>query len=213
VKLEGLNIIDISPLIHEQTAIFPGDTPFSRQELLSYQNGDNLRLSSISTTVHIGAHTDAPSHYHRDGESMEQRSLNYYLGSCQVIEVDCPAGERIKPQHLKQEINLSRVLLKTGSFPNPDLWNNDFNSLSKELVEEIAKKKVKLIGIDTPSVDPANDKELICHNLIYQNDMAILEGIILDDADPGEYQLIALPLNIKGSDASPVRAVLLKNSL
>ncbi len=210
MNLENTEIIDISPLVHEQTAVFPGDTLFSRNEVLSYEKGHNLRLSSMNTTLHIGAHTDAPSHYHRDGKAMEQRDLHYYLGSCQVIEVQCPKGERIKPSHLRDEINSPRILLKTDSFPDPDQWNEDFNSLSKELMETLVQKGVKLIGIDTPSVDPANDKELICHNLIYQNDMAILEGIILGHVAPGEYQLIALPLKLKGADASPVRAILIK---
>ena len=111
---------------------------------------------------------------------------------------------------LQSEINSPRVLLKTGSFPNPNQWNNDFNALSKSLVESLVEKGVKLIGIDTPSVDLADDKELECHNLIYENDLAILEGIILSHVEPGHYQLIALPLNLEGADASPVRAILIK---
>ncbi len=210
MNLENSTIIDISPLVHEQTAVFPGDTTFSRDEVLSYEKGHNLRLSSMNTTLHIGAHTDAPSHYHVDGNTMERRELNYYLGHCQVIEVECPRGERIEVSHLKQEIESTRILLKTNSFPDPDRWNGDFNSLSKQLVETLVQKEVKLIGIDTPSVDPADDKELICHNLIYDNDMAILEGIILNHVEPGKYNLIALPLKLKGADASPVRAVLIK---
>ncbi len=211
MNIENSKIIDISPLVHEGSAVFPGDTTFSRQEALSFENGHNLRLSSMNTTLHIGAHTDAPSHYHSDGITMEHRSLDFYLGNCQVIEVDCSLGERILPSHLKQEINSPRILLKTNSFPNPDQWNGNFNSLSRELVQTLLQKKVKLIGIDTPSVDPADDKELECHNLIYKNDMAILEGIVLDNAPAGHYQLIALPLKLKGADASPVRAILIQD--
>ena len=211
MNLENAKIIDISPLVQEDIAVFPGDVTFSRNESLSFEKGHNLRLSSMNTTLHLGAHTDAPSHYHRDGITMEQRNLNFYLGPCQVIETNCPQGERIKPEHLLQEIDSARILLKTNSFPDANHWNGDFNSLSKELVETLVQKKVKLIGIDTPSVDLADDKELECHNLIYQNKLAILEGIILNHVSPGHYQLIALPLNLKGADASPVRAVLIQN--
>lgn len=210
MNLENVKIIDISPLVQENIAVFPGDVSFSRKESLSFDQGHNLRLSAMNTTLHLGAHTDAPSHYHRHGITMEKRDLRFYVGDCQVIESICPRGERIKPEHLQSEINSSRILLKTQSFPNPNDWNNDFNSLSKELVETLVQKEVKLVGIDTPSVDPADDKNLECHNLIYQNDMAILEGIILDHVEPGHYQLIALPLKLEGADASPVRAILIQ---
>lgn len=210
MNFENAKIIDISPLLQENIAVFPGDTEYSRKEALSFEQGHNLRLSSINATLHLGAHTDAPSHYHRDGITMEKRRLDLYMGDCQVIEVKCPKGERVRPEHLQSEINSPRVLLKTNSFPNPNQWNNDFNALSKSLVESLVEKGVKLIGIDTPSVDLADDKELECHNLIYENDLAILEGIILSHVEPGHYQLIALPLNLQGADASPVRAILTK---
>ncbi len=210
MNLENVKIIDISPLVQENIAVFPGDVSFSREESLSFEKGHNLRLSSMNTTLHLGAHTDAPSHYHKDGITMEKRKLEFYMGPCQVIETECEQGIRIESKHLNPESASSRILLKTNSFPNPDHWNGDFNSLSKELVETLVQKGVKLIGIDTPSVDLADDKELECHNLIYDNDMAILEGVILNHVKAGHYQLIALPLNLSGADASPVRAILLE---
>lgn len=210
MNLENKIVIDISPTISSKTAVFPGDTPFQQEFLLKIDSGHNLDLSTIKTTVHIGAHTDAPSHYHSDGVSIEKRPLNYYLGKAQVIEVDCEKGTRIKPEHLTQSVVSPRVLFKTNSFPNPDIWNADFVALSAELIEFLAAKKVVLVGIDTPSVDLADDKLLESHTAIFKNNMAILEGIVLKDVSSGNYDLICLPLKIEGSDASPVRAVLLK---
>lgn len=204
------SIIDISPAISSKLAVFPGDTPFSRDVQLDTKKGDLFTLSSLNTTVHLGAHTDAPNHYHADGVGIDQRSLNFYLGPCQVIEVSLQRNERILPEHLNhKEINQRRVLFKTNSFPDPNKWNDDFNALSPQLIEYLQTKNVILVGIDTPSVDLANDKELLTHTQIYKNDMAILEGIILKEVDVGSYQLIALPLKIVDGDASPVRAVLL----
>ena len=108
------------------------------------------------------------------------------------------------------EIKATRILFKTNSFNDPNTWHNHFNALSVELVKYLAEKDVKLIGIDSPSVDLADDKELQAHHEIAKNDMAILEGIILTDVEDGLYDLIALPLKIKDADASPVRAVLLE---
>jgi arylformamidase len=205
-------MIDISPEISPHLAVFPGDTRFSQKVLFDCQKGDGFGLSSFTTTPHLGAHTDAPNHYSSSGVGISERSLDYYYGPCQVITVQLSRGERILPSHiLKVPIIAPRVLFKTESFPNPYRWNDDFNSLSPELVELLAQMNVVLVGIDTPSVDLANDKVLKTHHKIHEKNMAILEGIVLTNVDDGVYTLIALPLKMKGLDASPVRAVLLQN--
>ncbi len=204
-------VFDISPEISAETAVFPGDTLFSQKVLMDCQKGDHLGLSSLTTTPHIGAHVDAPNHYHADGVGISERALGFYMGDCQVVAVDLPRGSRIRPQHIADiKISAPRVLFKTLSFPDPQVWNDDFCALSQELVDHLAQQRVRLVGIDTPSIDLAQDKELESHHAIFKNDMAILEGIVLDKVDVGFYTLIALPLKMKNLDASPVRAVLVE---
>jgi arylformamidase len=209
-KLNTEKIIDISPLISSRLAVFPGDTPFSSQVLLDFEKGDHLNLSSIHTTVHIGAHADAPSHYSKKGVGIHERSLNFYIGGCQVIDVNLQPRERIFPRHIENiKILQKRILFKTKSFSNPEKWIDDFNSCSAELIEYLADCGVILIGIDTPSVDPADSKGLESHQKIFDCDMAILEGLVLDHVIAGsDYTLVALPLKIENAEASPVRAVL-----
>lgn len=208
---KGKQIIEISPIISSQLAVFPGDTPFSEEFVLDMHKGDNLTLSYFKMSAHAGAHTDAPNHYSRDGESMEARSLEFYMGTAQVIEVDLSRNERIRVKDIAHaKIQAPRVLFKTKTFPDPNVWNHDFVSLSAELVEHLAEHGVRLVGIDTPSIDVADDQALESHNAVNKNDMAILEGIVLDNVEEGLYELIALPLRIAGADASPVRAILLK---
>jgi arylformamidase len=199
--------IDISPVLRKGIAVFPGDTAFSRTINMSFKDGQHLDLSDIRTTLHVGAHTDAPSHYHGNGKSIEERDLSLYMGPCQVIRVD--AKNRLRPSDLNVEIKAPRILFRTDSFLNPDEWHNEFSALSSELILFLKEKGVVLVGIDTPSVDPATDKTLESHKAIFESDMAILEGILLSHVVPGLYQLIALPLRIEGADASPVRAILL----
>lgn len=201
---------DISPTISESIAVFPGDTPFHVKTNMDFSQGHHLKLSEIHGTVHLGAHTDAPNHYHPQGQSIDERDLSIYFGECQVVEVSVDRKKRIQPSDIDVEITSPRVLFKTNSFPNPDNWNSDFNSLSVELVELLKSKNVILVGIDTPSVDPEDSKALEAHNAIYKSDMAILEGIVLENVDNGTYTLSAFPLKIKGADASPVRAVLME---
>ena len=171
--------------------------------------GKHLTLSKITTTVHLGAHTDAPNHYAPNSPGMSERSLDYYLGPAQVLEVQIPRGTRIRVGDLKnKKIQAPRVLFKTLSFPDPNKWNSDFNSLSAELVDYLHDQNVKLVGIDTPSIDLADDQKLESHLRVHHHDMAILEGIVLGPVSEGLFELIALPLKIQGADASPVRAVL-----
>ena len=210
--MDSCEIIDISPSIHPGLAVYPGDVPFERRIAGSFADGQNYLVSNIHSTLHLGAHADAPNHYHVDGCGIDQRDLSYYIGSAQVIEVSLERGERIYPKDIADKaIIAERVLFKTKSFPNPESWNTDYNALSPELVTYLADKKVRLIGIDTPSVDLDDDKELLSHTRIYENDIANLEGLRLDHGSEGTYQLVALPLKIKDADASPVRAVLLRD--
>jgi arylformamidase len=210
LDLSTFHAIDITPVITPKMAVFPGDIPYERGELLSFAKGHHLGLSHIKSTVHLGAHTDAPNHYDPKGVGIEARDLSLYLGSCQVIEVAVKRGERLTVKHLEnKKITAPRVLFKTNSYPNPYEWNDDFCSLSAELVDELARQNVRLVGIDTPSIDLADDKELESHHRIFAHDMAVLEGIVLSKVEEGHYQLIALPLPLEGADASPVRALLL----
>ncbi len=204
--------IDISPVLSPRTAVFPGDKQFERRISRDYAQGSTYLLSSIDTTVHLGAHTDAPNHYHAQGADIASRPLDRYYGKCQVISVSLPRSARILPEHFEDiPIQARKILFKTGSFPNPDQWNGDFNSLSPETIRYLSRQGVHLVGIDTPSVDPADDAQMLTHQAIYAHDLAILEGVVLDQAPDGIYRLIALPLRIEGADASPVRAVLMKD--
>lgn len=187
--------------------MWPGDVPFSRSVALSIEAGDNLELSSIHTTVHLGAHVDAPSHYVH-GPMIGARDPRLYVGPCEVMRVDVARGARIQPADLPRIPTSPRLLLSTGTYPDPDVFNEDFAALSVALVEALVGWGVRLIGIDTPSVDLCHDATLEAHHAIADHDLAILEGIVLSAVPEGHYTLLAQPLGLP-ADASPVRALLL----
>jgi arylformamidase len=201
-------LYDITPPVSPALAVWPGDTPASREVLMDIRRGDNLTLSTLHATVHLGAHADAPSHYGAEAATIEERPLERYLGPARLIHVDVDRGTRIPAGALPSRLEAERVLLATGSFPDPCDFNRDFAALSVELVRELHERGVGLVGIDTPSVDLFDSKELPAHRACLQSDMAILEGLVLDAVPEGLYELIALPLRLVGFDASPVRAVL-----
>jgi arylformamidase len=201
-------LIDISPPISAAIAVWPGDVPFRREVALDMAAGDHLTLSAIHTTVHLGAHADAPSHYAVDGAGIGARDLAPFYGPCQVVLVDVAPGARIFPSDVSADVTAPRVLFCTGSYPDPDTFNEDFASLSPELIDWLDARGVVLVGIDTPSVDPFESKALETHQALARTGMANLEGLVLGHVSPGPYTLIALPLPLVDTDASPVRAVL-----
>jgi arylformamidase len=201
-------IYDVSPAVTPKTAVWPGDTPLSREVLLDIARGDNITLSTLHVTVHLGAHADGPNHYGKDAPSIEQRAFKYYLGECQVTHVDVARATPITPAMLPAPVTAPRVLFATGSFPDASRWNADFAALSAELIDFLHERDVITVGVDTPSVDLAGSKDLPAHRAILRHDMSILEGLVLKNVPDGIYELIALPLPLVGFDASPVRAIL-----
>jgi arylformamidase len=201
-------LFDISPPITPRLAVWPGDTPPTREVLCDMAEGANLTLSTLRTSVHLGAHADAPSHYAVDGQGIGARPLDAYWGPCQVILVDVPRGRRVAWEDLRTEILAPRVLLATRSFPDPTAFNQDFCALDPGLVDALHALGVVLIGIDTPSVDLFDSKDLPAHQRLRAHDMANLEGLLLEGVPAGVYELVALPLRLEQFDASPVRAVL-----
>jgi arylformamidase len=202
-------ILDISPPLNGSLAVWPGDTPLSREVLLEIARGASVTLSTLRATVHLGAHADAPSHYGNGAADIASRALRYYIGACEVMRVPVARGGVLTPAMLPRAPSAPRVLLATGTFPDPCVFNEDFAALSPDLVDHLHAAGVILAGIDTPSVDPFASKELAAHQRFLANDMAILEGLVLDGVAEGHYELIALPLRLEGFDASPVRAVLM----
>jgi arylformamidase len=125
-----------------------------------------------------------------------------------VLRVEAAPGTRISADQIPVDIDTERLLIATGTYPDPRKWNKDFAALEPGLVDALHERGVTLVGIDTPSVDLFESKDLPAHKRFLAHDMAILEGLVLKDVPEGHYELIALPLPLVGFDASPVRAVL-----
>lgn len=172
-------IYDISPEISEHLSVYPGDTPFyleTKTEEIADQA--TCSISSMTTTVHIGAHADAPKHFLLNGKSIDQVDLEPYLGPCQVMRFDFPVGYAIQPKDLG-EIEAPRILFSTNSF-NPSRFTKDYNGLSADLIDSLYRKGINLVGIDTPSLDPYSSKGLYpAHKMACGYDMGVLEGLLL----------------------------------
>jgi arylformamidase len=208
---------DISPPIAPVTPVFPGDTPYSQQWTARIGPDCPVNVSAITMSAHLGAHADAPLHYSGAADALPigAVSLTPFLGPCRVIHAlghearpalitydDLRSAVAADPQPLPQ-----RVLVRTYT-KAPVTWDPHFAAFAPETIEWLANLGVLLVGIDTPSVDPADSKTLDSHQQLLRYDLRVLENLVLDDVPPGDYELIALPLKLTGADASPVRAIL-----
>ena len=204
-------IWDISPPIDENAAVFPGDMAYSQRLHFSLSPDCPVNVNSITLSPHTGAHADAPLHYAAGGATSGELALEPYLGRCRVIHC-LDAGPLVRPEHLAHAMQdlPERVLIRTSRVASQD-WGS-FTALAGESIAYIAThsvaKRLLLIGLDTPSVDPATSQTLPSHQMLHQLDLRVLENLVLDEVPEGDYELIALPLKLIRADASPVRAIL-----
>ena len=206
-----VTLIDISPTLSPDSPIFPGDTPFSATRSWAIDETCPVNVSRLTMSSHGGAHADAPLHYDRDGSAIEKVSLEPYLGACVVIDVSTTHGP-VSVDMVKQALGdrkgiESRVLIKTYA-QQPKNWDDQMRPILAATIEWLATNKCVLIGVDTQSLDAPSSKTMDAHHAVKRADMRIPENLLLDDVTPGRYELIALPLKLKGVDAAPVRAVL-----
>jgi arylformamidase len=208
-----MNLLDISPPIGTATPVWPGDTAVSIERVWRMEAGSPVNVARLTLSPHTGAHADAPLHYDRDGAAIGAVPLDTYLGACRVVHC-IGAWPLVMPSDIASHLAAHlpdlppRVLLRTYAQSPLDAWDERFCAVAPETVDLLASHGVKLIGIDTPSLDPQDSKTMDAHRRIRAHGMAILEGLVLDAVAPGDYELIALPLKFTSLDASPVRAVL-----
>ncbi len=201
---------DISPPVHADAPVFPGDTPYQQRWAATIGPGCPVNVSEITLSPHVGAHADAPLHYDPEGATAGALDLEPYLGPCRVIHA-IAKGPLIEWAHIAHAIDdrlPPRVLVRTYETMPVGRWDPQLAAYAPATVDRLSALGVKLIGIDTASIDPADSKSLDSHQRIRRLDLRVLENLVLDDVPEGDYELIALPLKLVSADASPVRAVL-----
>ncbi|MFT4193458.1 arylformamidase [Ottowia sp.] len=200
---------DISPPVHAGSPVFPGDTPYQQRWSAAIGPGCPVNVSALTLSPHVGAHADAPLHYDPEGAAIGALDLAPFLGPCRVIHA---IGVRplVRWEHIDHAARAlpPRVLVRTYRRMPVDAWDGGLAAFAPETVERLADAGVRLIGIDTASIDPADSKTLDSHQVIRRRGLRVLENLVLDDVPEGDYELIALPLKLTAADASPVRAVL-----
>jgi arylformamidase len=208
MAMEKKKWIDISQPLANGMAVWPGDTPFSFKLAFTKEQTGSVNIGKLTTSLHTGTHIDAPFHFDDEGKKVHELYLGHYIGPARVI--DATGYDRVGAAELA-EFDLegvTRLLLKTAAGRDLKVFPENYTVLREDIGPFLKEKGIRLLGIDTPSVDPVDSKTMSAHHSLHENGVLILENIVLDEAEPGDYELISLPLLIEGADASPVRAVL-----
>jgi arylformamidase len=203
--------IDVSVPLHNGMVHWPGDAPFSRIQTLHLAKGDECNLSQISSSAHIWTHMDAPRHFLKDGHGIETMPVDATIGPARVIAIHDPDLIRIaelEPHQLKRG---ERVLFKTRN--SSHVWKTSefqkkFVHIPQDTARYLGKCGVQTVGVDYLSVGGFETDSAETHQALLEAGIWIIEGLNLENVEPGNYELICLPLKLVGSDGAPARAVL-----
>jgi len=192
-----MKIIDISRTVQD-APIYPGASPVQVERGYDMQKGAPFNASMITTGSHMGTHADASCHFQKDNTvGIDQMELSLYYGACRVVTV--PEKTPITRETLEGRIeNCQRLVIHGGGY----------SYLTKDAAEYIVEKGIITIVTDAWSVAPL-DNEAEIHQAVMAPGLAVVENVILDGVEDGDYTLCAFPIKIGGCDGAPVRAVLL----
>jgi len=203
-----MTLVDTTRVLHEGLPAWPHPPPYERKETCFPVGDATCRVSALHLSAHAGTHIDAPAHLSA-GESaatVEQLDLNLLCGPVRVLDLRGRAAVEARDVHAIPDCP-PRVLLRTDNSERPyDLER--FVALTGEAAASLVSRACLLVGIDGPSVDPADSLELPAHRLLLEAGVVVIEGLDLGRAEAGDYELLCLPLALRGSDGAPARAVL-----
>ncbi len=203
-------LYDITRTLTPATATWPGDTPYTVQAVLNIADNNAVNLTALHFSPHVGTHADAYYHYDEEGTHPAAMPLAAYIGRARVVTVIKRSGALSLNDFAGVELEGGeRLLIHSHVSDLPDeQWADEFPHLSVELIKYLAMLNYRLVGLDSPSVDAFDSKELPCHHALRQNGLVNLENVALRGVPDGDYELIALPLKLDAACGSPVRAIL-----
>jgi arylformamidase len=203
-------IYDVTVPLSASAPVYPGDPRFEMDFTHRMASGAPYNLARFSLGAHAGTHVDAPFHFLPEGATVDDLPLEILMGKARVVEI--PSRERIRREDL-EAVDLRndlRILLKTrmsGQLRVPE-FQEDFVHLTGDGASYLAQAGLKLVGIDYLSVDRFGTTEYEAHHALLGAGVVIVEGLDLSEVEPGEYDMVCLPLRIVGAEASPARVVL-----
>jgi arylformamidase len=208
-----MKIFDISRPLFNGLTPWPGDTAFRFDLNWKMAEGATVNVGGVTMGVHNGSHADAPFHFQEDATTIDRMPLETYFGEAVVVDLTSRFENDTTREITIADIGSAvesapRILLKTGVWKDPKIFPERIPVIARDVPQWLQVRKVKLLGLDLPSVDPIDAKVLVNHHALAAANIAIVESLDLAHVEAGLYHFSALPLPITGGDAAPVRAIL-----
>ncbi|HKG20928.1 MAG TPA: cyclase family protein [Blastocatellia bacterium] len=208
-----MKIYDVTVPLSKELVIYPGDPPvrIERKNIIN-KNDSKYNVSRISFGSHTGTHIDPPFHFIEEGITVDNLPLEMLIGRARVVEVTAPRID----EGVLEEFDFTadvRVLFKTR---NSYLWSKktfveEFVYITPGAARALVNEGIKVVGMDYLSVEKFGAEEPETHLTLLKAGTLIIEGLDLREVEPGDYELICLPLKIKDGDGAPARVVLRQN--
>jgi arylformamidase len=207
----SMSWIDISVPVRNGMVHWPGDPPFQIERALDQAKGDAATVSKMTLGVHTGTHMDAPLHFIQGARTIDQMPLDATIGRARVIPIH--DAKSIKREELIPHAITAgeRILFKTTNSAqawNSDQFDENFVFISQDAARYLAECRVGCVGVDYLSVGGFRQDGLETHQALLSAGIWVIEGLNLNGVEPGEYELVCLPLKLSGAEGSPARAVL-----
>jgi arylformamidase len=167
------------------------------------------RLSKLTCGVHSGTHVDAPIHFGVPGGGVDRLPLGAFMGPARVVGVSARTIGRAEMEALDLRAG-ERVLFKTSNSArcwDTDDFVPDYVYLTSEGARVAAARRIQTVGVDYLSVGGGDDGPET-HRVLLEAGICIIEGLDLRRVEPGQYELLALPMLLVGSDGAPMRVLL-----
>ena len=205
-----MKIFDVTVPISKDMPVYPGDPAVKIERKATIDKKEaKYNLSRYSFSSHVGTHVDAPFHFIADGQTVDQLPLEILIGRTRVVEVTAPRIDEAALKEFRFTAD-ARVLFKTR---NSYLWSQprfveDYVYITPGAARALVNEGIKLVGIDYLSVEQYGSNTFETHLTLLRAGTLIIEGLDLREVEPGDYEMICLPMKIQGGDGSPARVIL-----
>lgn len=187
--------------------VWPGDPPVVVERLLDRLRGDRCTVTTVSSSVHVGTHVDAPFHYLKGGAGIDAIPLSVCVGSARVIEVAGGVPAPVEALHGRRIGPRQRLLFKAAGAQS-EHGDLPGTCLSLAAARFLAARRVGLVGVDGMSVGPAGAEGDEVHGVLLRAGVWVVEGLDLSVVRQGRFEMVCLPLRLKGADGAPARVIL-----
>src|SRR5438093_8494630 len=215
-QLSAQGWVDVTATLDPaRTPVYEGDAPMKFDFLKDMRKGDKLTLSVYSLGAHSGTHIDAPMHFIANGAPIDQVPLTALVGSARIIEIP-DSVQAIDAAELNRHEwkGARRVLFRTRSTSRgwmDSAFHKDFAYIAPDAAQLLADGGVVLIGVDYISAEQFGAPVPRTHQILLGKGIPIVEGLDLRPVQAGDYDLIVLPLKVRGHEGAPARAIMRKN--